>query len=162
MPRNTRLNEEKVGEGFVADFMPVIGIDVHATNSSLSCHPVCTFKGAWRLRLEWVSVAWGTEEYYFLWFNGSVLELQESFHRGGTIKDITDQISSLNSNLSSYDSPTQLVVDKYMKEHGLEVEPEEEEFGYGRLMIDYKPPRKSSTKISNKGKEVFFRVCMCC
>lgn len=82
-----------------------------------------------------------------------LLELQESFHRGGTIKDITDQISSLNSNLSSYDSPTQLVVDKYMKEHGLEVEPEEEEFGYGRLMIDYKPPRKSSTKISNKEVE---------
>ena len=88
------------------------------------------------------------------------MELQESFHRGSTIKDITDQISRLNSNLSSYDSPTQLVVDKYMKEHGLEVEPEEEEFGYGRLMIDYKPPRKSSTKISNKGKEVFFG-CAC-
>lgn len=98
----------------------------------------------------------------FSLINGSVLELQESFHRGGTIKDITDQISSLNSNLSSYDSPTQLVVDKYMKEHGLEVEPEEEEFGYGRLMIDYKPPRKSSTKISNKGKEVFSGVCVCC
>lgn len=80
-------------------------------------------------------------------------ELQESFHRGGTIKDITDQISSLNSNLHGYDSPTQLIVDKYMKEHGLEVEPDEEQFGFGKLMIDYKPPGKSSSKISNKEVE---------
>lgn len=88
----------------------------------------------------------------FLWSKWSVLELQESFHRGGTIKDITDQICSLNANLHSYDSPTQLVVDKYMKEHGLEVEPDEEEFGYGKLMIDYKLPKKSTSKISDKGK----------
>jgi len=39
-----------------------------------------------------------------------------------------------------------------MKEHGLEVEPDEEEFGYGKLMIDYKLPKKSTSKISNKGK----------
>lgn len=38
-----------------------------------------------------------------------------------------------------------------MKEHGLEVEPDEEEFGYGKLLIDYKPPKKSTSKISNKG-----------
>ena len=38
-----------------------------------------------------------------------------------------------------------------MKEHGLEVEPDEEEFGYGKLLIDYKPPNKSTSKISNKG-----------
>ena len=44
--QETHGNKENVGEGFVADFMPVIGIDVHATNPSLSCHPVCTFKGA--------------------------------------------------------------------------------------------------------------------
>lgn len=88
----------------------------------------------------------------FLWIRQSVFDLQESFHRGGTIKDITDQICSLNANLHSYDSPTQLVVDKYMKEHGLDVEPEEEEFGYGKLLIDYKPPKKATSKISNKGK----------
>lgn len=79
--------------------------------------------------------------------------MQKSFHQGGTIKDITDQICSLNADLSSYDSPTQLVVDKYMREHGLEAEPEEEEFGYGKLAIDYKPPRKSTPSISSKGKE---------
>ena len=78
-------------------------------------------------------------------------ELQDSFHRGGTINDITDQICSLNENLHSYNSPTQLVVDKYMKEHGLEAEPDEEEYGFGKLLIDYKPP-KSTSKISNKGK----------
>lgn len=82
-----------------------------------------------------------------------LFDLQESFHRGGTIKDITDQICSLNANLHSYDSPTQLVVDKYMKEHGLDVEPEEEEYGYGKLLIDYKPPKKSTSKISNKEVE---------
>ena len=38
-----------------------------------------------------------------------------------------------------------------MKEHGLEVEPDEEEFGFGKLLIDYKPPKKSTSKISNKG-----------
>ncbi|KAL9956230.1 hypothetical protein ACROYT_G037678 [Oculina patagonica] len=81
---------------------------------------------------------------------------QDSFHRGGTINDITDQICSLNANLHSYDSPTQLVVDKYMKEHGLEVEPDEEEFGYGKLLIDYKPPKKSTSKISNKGELLTF------
>lgn len=53
--------------------------------------------------------------------------------------------------MHSYDSPTQLVVDRYMKEHGLEVEPDEEEFGFGKLLIDYKPPKKSTSKISNKG-----------
>lgn len=88
----------------------------------------------------------------FLWIRQSVFDLQESFHRGGTIKDITDQICSLNANLHSYDSPTQLVVDKYMKEHGLDMEPEEEEFGYGKLLIDYKPPKKATSMISNKGK----------
>jgi len=40
-----------------------------------------------------------------------------------------------------------------MKEHGLEVEPDEEEFGYGKLMIDYKFPKKSTSKISNKEVE---------
>lgn len=80
-------------------------------------------------------------------------ELQDSFHQGGTVNDITDQICSLNANLHSYDSPTQLVVDKYMKEHGLEVEPDEEEFGFGKLLIDYKPPKKSTSKISNKEVE---------
>lgn len=89
---------------------------------------------------------------YFLWLKWSVYELQDSFHRGGTISDITDQICSLNASLHSYDSPTQLVVDKYMKDHGLEVEPDEEEFGFGKLLIDYKPPKKSTAKISNKGK----------
>lgn len=58
----------------------------------------------------------------------------------------------MNANLNSYDSPTQLVVDRYMKEHGLEVEPDDEEYGYGKLIIDYKPPKKSTSKISNKGK----------
>ncbi|KAK2557248.1 Protein FAM227A [Acropora cervicornis] len=79
-----------------------------------------------------------------------LFDLQKSFHQGGTIKDITDQICSLNADLSSYDSPIQLVVDKYMREHGLEVEPEEEEFGYGKLVIDYKPPKKSTPSISSK------------
>lgn len=79
--------------------------------------------------------------------------MQDSFHRGGTVNDITDQICSLNANLHSYDSPTQLVVDKYMKEHGLEVEPDEEEFGFGKLLIDYKPPKKPTSKISNKGND---------
>ena len=90
-----------------------------------------------------------------------VFDLQKSFHQGGTIKDITDQICSLNADLSSYDSPTQLVVDKYMREHGLEVEPEEEEFGYGKLVIDYKPPKKSAPSISSKGKEhsAIYRSC---
>ena len=82
-------------------------------------------------------------------------ELQDSFHRGGTINDITEHISSLNANLHSYDTPTQLVVDKYMKEHGLEVEPDEEEFGFGKLLIDYKIPKNSTSKISNKGTELF-------
>lgn len=82
-----------------------------------------------------------------------LFDLQKSFHQGGTIKDITDQICSLNADLSSYDSPTQLVVDKYMREHGLEAEPEEEEFGYGKLVIDYKPPRKSTPSISSKEVE---------
>lgn len=80
-------------------------------------------------------------------------ELQDSFHRGGTINDITEHISSLNANLHSYDTPTQLVVDKYMKEHGLEVEPDEEEFGFGKLLIDYKIPKNSASKISNKEVE---------
>ena len=39
-----------------------------------------------------------------------------------------------------------------MRDHGLEVEAEEEEFGYGKLMIDYKPPKQSKSTISNKGK----------
>ncbi|XP_074606012.1 protein FAM227A-like [Acropora palmata] len=82
-----------------------------------------------------------------------LFDLQKSFHQGGTIKDITDQICSLNADLSSYDSPIQLVVDKYMREHGLEVEPEEEEFGYGKLVIDYKPPKKSTPSISSKEVE---------
>lgn len=82
-----------------------------------------------------------------------LFDLQKSFHQGGTIKDITDQICSLNADLSSYDSPTQLVVDKYMREHGLEAEPEEEEFGYGKLVIDYKPPKKSTPSISSKEVE---------
>lgn len=95
---------------------------------------------------------------YFLWLKWSVYELQDSFHRGGTISDITDQICSLNASLHSYDSPTQLVVDKYMKDHGLEVEPDEEEFGFGKLLIDYKPPKTSTAKISNKGKIFEFSV----
>ena len=57
--------------------------------------------------------------------------------------------------MHSYDTPTQLVVDKYMKEHGLEVEPDEEEFGFGKLLIDYKIPKNSTSKISNKGTELF-------
>lgn len=83
----------------------------------------------------------------------NLFDVQESFHQGGTIKDITDQICSLNADLNSYDSPTQLVVDKYMRDHGLEVEAEEEEFGYGKLMIDYKPPKQSKSTISNKEVE---------
>ena len=63
----------------------------------------------------------------------------------------------MNANLHSYDTPTKLVVDKYMKEHGLEVEPDEEEFGFGKLLNDYKLPKKSTSKISNKGiTKVFF------
>lgn len=45
-----------------------------------------------------------------------------------------------------------------MKDHGLEVEPDEEEFGFGKLLIDYKPPKKSTAKISNKGKIFEFSV----
>ena len=74
-----------------------------------------------------------------------------SFHRGGTIHDINKQIGSLDASLTAYDTPTRLVVDKCLKKHGLQLEEEDEEFGYGRLQIDYKLPKQSVRVLSNKG-----------
>lgn len=39
-----------------------------------------------------------------------------------------------------------------MRDYGLEVEVEEEEFGYGKFMIDYKFLKQLKLIISNKGK----------
>ncbi|KAK3752188.1 hypothetical protein QZH41_007019 [Actinostola sp. cb2023] len=72
-------------------------------------------------------------------------------YTGGTIDDITRQISELDTSLHDGNLQTQLVIDKYLKEKGLQFEEEDEEFGYGKLMIDYKPPKPMSKgKITDK------------
>mgnify|MGYP001795943025 CR=1 FL=1 len=54
--------------------------------------------------------------------------------------------------LQSHDTNTELVVEKYLKDHGLQVNIEEEDFGYGKLLIDYKVPKTTQLRIvSNRG-----------
>lgn len=65
--------------------------------------------------------------------------------------DITWQISQLDTSLHDGNSQNQLVVDKYLKECGLQYEDDEEEFGYGRLVIDYKPPKPVTKSVTDKG-----------
>lgn len=47
-----------------------------------------------------------------------------------------------------------------MKEYGLEVELDEEEFGFGKFFIDYKIFKNLILKISNKGIELFVIINM--
>jgi hypothetical protein len=68
------------------------------------------------------------------------------------VDDITRQISELDTSLHDNNPQTQLVVDKYLKEQGLQYEEDEEEFGYGKLIIDYKPPKPVVRVITDKGK----------
>ncbi|XP_048575767.1 protein FAM227A isoform X2 [Nematostella vectensis] len=76
------------------------------------------------------------------------LDKQASFHRGGTIDDITRQISELDNTLHGYNAQSQLVVDKYLKEQGIEEgDEDEEEFGYGKLKIDYKPHKPRTKRL---------------